>query len=204
MPLNTAPFEVTNPLYTLYWATVGTPPPLVYEDPGVGWTKIGTGGPLNYGEEGITIELPQSVNPFRSVGSAAVRKNFRDTEDANVRIVLVDLTIEQWHLAFNRNTIAATAAAGAGTAAYKSVGGSRGFTLDTVALLLRAPVSPYVAEGNSQYIFWRAQQTGSPSKVSVRGAPVGIELRWSILVDESKSAEENLWKYEAQTGALLT
>jgi hypothetical protein len=203
--MNTSPYEVVNPLYTLYWAAVGAAPPLPWETPGEGYTKIGTGGTLNYGEEGVQIELPQSVNPFRSLGSAAVRKNFRDTEDVKVRITLVDMTIEQWHLAFNRNTITPTAAAGAGTYAYKSIGGSRGFELDTLQLILRANVTPYAAEGFSQYIFWRAQQTGSPSKVSVRGTPVGIQLEWSILVDETQeNDEENLWKYQATTGSVAT
>jgi hypothetical protein len=202
--MNTAPYEVINPLYTLWWAEVGTAFPLVYEAPGVGWTKIGSGGPLNYGEEGVTVSSPQSVNSYRSLGSAGVRKNFRDTEDAKFKIVLVDMTPEQWYLAYNRNTITTTAAAGAGTAAYKSMGGSRGFTLDTVALLLRAPVSPYVADGNSQYQVWRAQQIGSVEKVSVRGNPVAIALEWDALVDETKSAEEQLWKYVAQTSAIAT
>lgn len=186
---NTVPYEVIAAPYTLYVAPVGTAFPLIDANPAVAWVKVGTSGPLNYdGDAGVTIEHPQSINPWRSLGDAGSRKVFRSSEDLKVRMTLVDISLEQYARAINDNTVTDTPA-GVGTAGFRSLGLSRGFTVSTKALLVRGNVSPYGATGNSQYQIPIAAQSGNPTVVFLKDKPAGLALEWMALVDPSQSAD---------------
>lgn len=201
---NTSPLEVINPLYDLYWAAVGATFPLVDAVPDAGtWTKIGTGGFLNYDEEGVSVEIGQELTPWRSLGDAGIRKIFRKSEDAKFGILLVDMTLEQVRHAVNYNAVT-TVAPGVGTAGYKKLGGSRGLSVNTVALLLRASISPYMESGNHQYQVWVAAQSGQPKPVAVKDKPVGYALEWTALVDPSQAEAERQYVIVAQTDAAGT
>lgn len=187
---NTVPYEVLAAPFTLYIATVGTAFPDVDTAPGVGWTKVGTSGPLNYdGDEGVTVEHRQSLNPWRSLGDAGSRKVFRSEEDQIVRMSLVDVTAEQYRLAVNRNTVT-DVPAGVGTPGYRKIGLSRGFTVDTMALLAHADISPYNATGAMQYEVPIAAQQGSPTVTYRKDRPAMLPLEWMTLVDPSQTAAE--------------
>lgn len=202
---NTAPYEVIAAPYTLYVADVGEAFPAVNAAPGVNWTKVGTSGPLNYDRaEGVTVEHRQSVTPWRSAGDTGVRKNFRVEEDQIVRMKLVDITLEQYGLALNHNTITPVAAA-SGIAGTKKIGLSRGTQIVTKALLIRADVSPYGEDLAMQYEIPLAQQIAS-SQVSLSkpGEPAGLNLEWSTLVDvNAASVDERFGRLIAQTAAPL-
>ena len=187
---NSVPYEVLAAPFTLYAAIVGTAFPLVDAVPAVAWVKIGTSGPLNYdGAAGVVVEHRQTLQPWRSLGDAGSRKIFRDEEDQVVRMTLVDVTLEHYRHAINRNTVT-TVAAGVSTVGYKKLGLSRGFTVDTMALLCRADSSPYMADGKMQYEIPIAAQGGSPQVGYVKATPAGLSLEWMTLVDPSQSAAE--------------
>jgi len=187
---NTVPYEVLAAPFTLYAAVVGTAFPLVDAVPAAAWVKIGTSGPLNYdSDEGVVVEHRQNLNPWRSLGDAGSRKVFRVDEDVIIRITLVDVTLEHYKHAINRNTVT-DVAAGVGTAGYRKIGLSRGFTVDTMALLARADSSPYGANWKMQYEFPIAAQQGSPTVIYRKDRPAALALEWMGLVDPSQSAEE--------------
>lgn len=189
--MNSVPYEVIAAPFTLYVAPTGTAFPDVDSTPGAEWTKVGTSGPLNYDRaEGVTVEHRQSTSPWRSSGDTGVRKNFRVEEDQIVRLKLVDITLEQYALAMNHNTVT-TVPAGAGTPGYRKIGLSRGSNIVTKALLVRGNVSPYGEDWNSQYEIPLAQQIGSPSvALSKPGEPAGLNLEFMTLVDTTAASED--------------
>jgi hypothetical protein len=200
--LNATPFEVIAAPFTLWVAVVGTAFPLVSAVPAVAWVEVGSSGPLNYDDAGVTIEQPQSIAFWKSLGDAGSRKAFRSSEDLKIGLTLVDLTLEQYALALNHNAITTVAAASAipGT---KKIGLSRGFSVDTRALLVRGP-SPYMADGIAQFEVPRAAQTGSPSTVFKRDTPAGLKLEWTAMVDPGAATpDEYFGRLVCETAAAL-
>lgn len=187
---NSTPFEVIAGPATLYIAPYGEAFPLIDAAPAGNWTKVGTSGDLNYDEEGLTIEHAQETSPWRALGDAGTRKMFRMTEDLRLRIILVDMTLEQYHLALEHNTVTTTAAV-AGTAGFKKVGLSRNLNLTARALLLRMTgLSSYGADWNAQYEIPRAQQTGNPAPIVRKGQPMSLALEWTALVDTAAATAD--------------
>lgn len=187
---NSAPFEVIAAPLTLYIAAVDPVWPAIDEVPdSLVWTKVGSSGDLNYDQEGVTVEHPQTTTLWRSLGDAGSRKAFRQDEDLKIRLLLVDITLEQYKLALNENTVTTVAAAGP-NAGYKKIGLSRGLTIVTRALLVRSPASPYGDGWNMQYEVPRAMQTGTPSVVYRRSTPAGLALEWTALVDPDAASED--------------
>lgn len=185
--INTQPYEIIGAPLTVWFASVGTAFPLVNENPSGLWTKIGSNGDLNYGDEGITISHSQSVNFFRAVGDAGSRKVFRTEEDQKIKLMLYDLTLEQYRLAINSNPITQVNAS-IGIAGTKKIGLSRGLNVATMALLLRG-LSPYGADLVAQYEVPIAVQIGTPEPVYKKGDAVGLMLEWATLVDANATSE---------------
>lgn len=189
MAVNSAPYEIVAQPFELWVAPVGTAFTLIDEDPESPWTKVGTSGALNYTEKkGVSVTQKQTVDLWRALGSTGPRKAFRTEEEFRVSLELADLTLEQYALALNHNTVT-TQAAGA-AAGYKKIGLSRGLNVIQKALLIRgAAASPYGPDWNAQFEVPIAVQVGSPSISFVKGAPAGIELEWAALEDASASDE---------------
>ncbi len=198
---NTVPYEViaASPI-ALYIATVGATFPTLDADPNPSfWTKIGLSGDLNYDDgAGVSVEHPQNLSPWRSLGDSGSRKVFRQDEDCKIKVKVVDLRLETYSLAINSNPVT-TVPATIGTAGYKKLGLSRGLSVATNALLIRMLVSPYGAEWIGQYEFPRAAQSGSPTVVYLKKDPVGLELEWMSLVDSSAAAAERFGRLIFQT-----
>jgi hypothetical protein len=194
--INAVPREVIAAPYTLWFADVGAIFPTLDEDPDPDdWTKVGTSGALNYDDgAGVTVAHPQSLNYWRSHGDAGSRKVFRQDEDFKCRIVLADMTLEQYALALNNNAVT-TVNAGVGTSGYKSIGLSRGFGVATMALLVRGAASAYLEQGISQYQIWRASQSGTPEVVFKKADPAGLALEWTALVDPEQAATDPTWAF---------
>ncbi len=95
--------------------------------------------------------------------------------------MLVDVTLEQYAFAINGNTVTPTAAS-MGVPGSKKIGLSRGFSVDTRAVLLRGP-SPEMEDGAMQYECPRAAQTGEPKPVFKKDAPAMLAIEWTALVD---------------------
>src|SRR5687768_5399736 len=138
---NTAPFEIIAAPATIWLAPTGTAYPNIDAAPAGTWVKVGTTGDLNYDEEGVSILHGQALEYFRSLGSTGPRKAFRSEEELVIALTLVDVSLEQYALALNHNTVTADAP-GAGDAGDKIIGLSRGLTVTRKALLVRGP-SPY-------------------------------------------------------------
>lgn len=196
---NATPYEIIGAPFSVYIAPVGSPFPDVDEVPDSSdWTLVGTSGDLNYLDEGVTVEHSQAMNFFRALGDSGSRKVFRTSEDLKIRLTLADLTLEQYALALNGNTVTPTSP-GAGVPGSKKVGLSRGLAVDTRALLVRGP-SPYMADGIMQFEVPVACQTGNPQPVMRRDQPAALALEWTALVDPSAaSADERFGRLVAQT-----
>ncbi len=187
MANNSVPYEIIAAPFTVWAAPVGTAFPAVNAAPAVAWIKIGTAGDLNYDEDGVTVAHSQAMEIFRSLGDSGPRKVFRTEEDLKISLMLTDVTLENYKHAMNGNAVT-DVAAGAGTAGYRWIGLSRGFSVDTVALLVRGP-SPYMDAGNMQYQVPRAAQSGNPEIVWRKDKPAGLQLQWTALVDPGAATE---------------
>jgi len=199
---NTQPFEIIAAPFTVWFAPIGTAFPLIDATPAAAWKKVGSSGDLNYLDEGVTISHSQSMEFFRALGDSGSRKVFRTEEDLKIRLVLADVSLEQYTHAINSNTVTTTAAS-AGVAGFKKMGLSRGASVATVALLVRGP-SPYGDGWTLQYEVPYAAQSGNPEPVYMKSAPAALALEWTALVDpNAASAFERFGRLVAQHAAPL-
>ena len=199
-----APYEIIEGPITAWLAPVGSTFPDIDATPGAPWTTLGTSGNLNYMEDGLHIKHEDTVALFRALGSAAPRKAFRTAEGLKVSLVLADLSLEQYLVALNHNTVT-TVAADVGVAGYKKLGLSRGLAVTQRALLCRAPVSAYGEGLNSQYEFPVTVQMGQPDVVYSKGVAAGLTLEWAVLIDpDAASDDEQLGRVLHQTADALT
>ncbi len=200
---NTQPFEVLGAPFTLWIAAVGATFPNIDAAPNGSWTKVGSSGTLNYDDAGVTVTHSQAMNFFRAAGDAGSRKVFRTEEDFKIALMLADMTLEQYRLAINSNTVTTTAASMV-TAGQKVIGLSRGLSVATVALLARGP-SPYMDDGHAQFEVPYAVQTGNPAPVFRKGQASLLALEWTALVDPNAATEyERFGRLRAQTADALT
>jgi len=199
---NAVPFEIIGAPYTVWAAPVGTEYPAVDEEPAGEWMKLGTNGDRNYDDNGVTVKHSQSISKWRGLGSTGAVKAFRSDEDLIVSFVLVDLSLEQYgHLLEQTVT---PAAAGMGTPGTKTIGLSRGLTVQQYALLVRGP-SPYMEDGVMQYEIPVCIQSGEPAPVSKKNAPAALEVQFEALEDpDAASAKERYGRLVAQNADALT
>lgn len=187
MPTNVAPFEIIPFPLTLYWAPTGEAFPDVDETPAGNWTKIGTAGDRNYGE-GVAIVHNQTIERFRPVGATGPVKIQRTEESLIIRATVWDLTLEQYRLGLNNNTVATTAA-GSGTPGFKEVDLYRGLGVTTFALLARGAFSAYGDGWNVQYEVPVVFEAGSPEVMFTKGTPAGLALEFEALEDPNAATE---------------
>lgn len=200
---NSLPYEIIAAPFKVWFAPVGTVFPAVDDAPGGSWTLVGTSGDLNYLDDGVTVTHNQTIERFRALGDCGVRKAFRTEEDQEIRLMLADLQLEQYKLALNGNTVT-TNAASMIAAGYKEIGLSRGFSIATMALLVRGP-SPEMEDGAMQYEVPRCMQVGSPELVYRKGTPAALALVWAALVDpDAASDDERFGRLVVQTAEQLT
>lgn len=202
MANNSVPYEIIAAPYSVWWAPVATAFPDVDTAPAVAWSLVGTSGPLNITDDGVTVEMPQTIEKVRALGDSGTRKVFRIEEDMIIKMMVFDMSIEALQQALNGNAITTTAAA-SGTPGTKKIGLSRGFDVNTVALLVRGP-SPYMSDGALQLEIPRAAQSGSSAVQLNRKAPAALSLEWTALVNPSAANEfERFGVIRAQTAVAL-
>lgn len=202
---NTSPYEIIAAPFDVYRAVTGTAFPLVNATPAAAWKLVGSNGSLNYDEAGITIDHGQDFQEFRALGDAGVRKMFRTAEKLSIKLKLFDITLEQYAAALNDNAVT-TVAAASGVPGTKKLGLSRGFSVATMALMIRGNVTPYggTSAWNMQYEIPIAAQVGSPTVIYNKSMPVGLELEWMVLVDPSAAtADERFGRIVTQTATAL-
>jgi len=184
------PYEVVAQPFTLYVAAVGSAFPDIDEEPGASWTKLGTSGDLNYTEDGVTVTHSQSIELWRALGSTGPRKAFRPEEELRIALVVADLTLEQYAIAMNFNTVS-TESPGVGEPGYKKLGLSRGLQVTQRALLVRGnAASPYGDGWAAQYEVPVAVEAGEPEVVFTKGEPAGLALEFVALEDPDAASDD--------------
>lgn len=182
------PYEIIGAPLTLWLAPVGTAFPLITAAPSGSWNKIGTSGDRNYSGDGVTVSHSQTIQKVRPGGAVGPVKAFRDEEDMMIKVVMWDMTLEQYANGMNGNSIT-TVAAGVGTAGTKKIGLSRGKSVREYALLARG-LSAYDETFNAQYEVARCYQSASPEVVYRKGAPAGLSLEFTALENASAASED--------------
>jgi hypothetical protein len=182
------PYEIIGAPLTLWLAPIGTAFPLVDVTPAGTWVKIGTNGTRSESDDGVTVTHSQTLTKVRPGGATGPVKAFRSEEDLMIKLVLWDLTLEQYMLALNSNTLTTTAAA-TGTAGFKKLGLSRGTSVKEYALLARG-VSPYDEAMTAQYQVPRCYQSASPAPAFKKGVPAGLDLEFTALEDLAAATQD--------------
>lgn len=183
-----APFEIIAAPFTAYYAPLATAFPLIDAAPGAGWVKIGTSGDESMDEEGVTVQHSQEINKIRSLGSTVPIKAFRTAEDLIIAFTLWDVSQEFYRLGLNSNEVT-TVAAGVGAAGTKTVQFYQGEQVATMALLLRAEVSPYGDGMNMQYEVPYCYMSGNPEPQYRKGEPAGYALEFTALRDPNAATK---------------
>ncbi len=171
---------VTGPL-TLWWAPVATAMPAIDDAAVTAFTKIGTSGDQNYTEDGVSIQMDQTLEFFRSLGSAHRICAFRTEQDISVTVTMADLTMAQVRLAMNQNAVTTDT-----TPDINILDLDYGLAVEDIALLIRGTGnSPEFAGANLQFECNRVVEMGSHELSFVKGDPVGLELEFALLLDDS-------------------
>ncbi len=190
----------------IWFAPAGTAFPLINGAPSGSFTKVGTDGSKDYSEDGVTCSHPQTMEVFRGLGSTGPRKIFRTEEDLMIALLSHDISLEQYALALNQNTVTTTAPA-SGIAGIKEIPLHRGAEVAQIALLVRGVgKSPYDPSGgtfNIQYQVPIVSQVGEPEVVFEKGVPAGLELEFQAIEDPDAAAGEEFGKLVAQNAAAL-
>jgi hypothetical protein len=183
-----APYEIIAQPFTVWIAPVGEAFPLIDAAPAGNWSKIGTSGDRNYSEDGVVITHGQSQEVFRASGSTGPIKAFRTEEEMTIGFSLVDVSLEQYARALNGNTV--TDVPEGSEAGFRSIGLSRGLSVQQRALLVRGAGSPYGDDFNMQYEVPVCVQAGEPEVTYVKSAPAMLALSYMVLEDPSASSED--------------
>jgi hypothetical protein len=189
---NTFPFEVIGSPFSIYIAPAATARPLIDAVPAVDWVLLGSNGNKSYAEEGVRVNIPQSFNYFRGLGSAAPLKAFRSEEDAIIQVSLADMSLEVFRQALNQNEVREAGIT-------RTVGLSRGLTVATVALLVRGP-SPYMNDAFCQWWMPYAVNVSNPEVAFRRDNATIYALEWRAIVDPAAALEaDQLGIFEAES-----
>lgn len=177
------PFEIIGAPLTLWVAPVGTVFPTIAAAPGAGWTKVGTNGDRNYENGGVTVTHGKTYDKVRTAGASGPVKAFLSEEDLMFGVTLLDLTLEQYQLALNGNTIT-TVAPASGQPGTKKIGLSEDVGRTREYALLVRGLSPYNEALAMQYQIPRCYQSGAPAPVFRKGGTgAGLALQFEALED---------------------
>lgn len=183
-----APFEIIVGPMTIWTGPVGESFTDVDTTPAGNWNKLGTSGDRNYNEDGVSINNPQTVELIRMLGGTGPIKASRSEEDLMVTITLHDITLEEWSVAMNGNTVVDTPAA-SGTPGIRTLDIYKGVEVTQYALLVRGK-SPY------DDVNWDMQLqipvvvvTSSPNPIFKKGEPAGLEVEFTAIEDPNAASE---------------
>ncbi|WP_086619274.1 hypothetical protein [Erythrobacter tepidarius] len=189
------PFEIIGAPLTLWVAPVGTAFPTITAAPSSPWVKIGTNGDRNYENGGVTVTHAKSYDKVRTAGAAGPVKAFLSEEDLMFGVTLLDLTLEQYQLALNGNTIT-TVAPAAGQPGTKKIGLSEDVGRTKEYALLARGLSPYNEALAMQYCVPRCYQSGAPALVFRKGGTgAGLQLRFEALEDLNATNAQERFGY---------
>lgn len=161
------------------------------------WNLLGLTGAENYADSGIKMNAPQTVNLQRVLGATGPVKAFRDEEDLQLELDVLDLTVETYAWIMTQ-TDPTTQAAGGGNAGSKYTGMYRGFIVGQFAVLLRIP-SAHMDGRLGQFWIPRAVNVGSPEPTFIKGAGAALKVSLTALVDTTQTSGLEFGRYRAQT-----
>lgn len=187
------PYEIfATGAVDVYLAVTGTADPVINSAPPGAWIKVGVAGKDDYSEDGVRVTKETENNEVFANGLYGVRKVFRTREKLTIAFTLMDATMEAYRDAFNQATVSVIT----GPPAEKTVPILENVATPTFrTMLLRAPLSPYMAGGNLQWWIPIVYQTGSIETVYKKSDPVGLALVFSAIAD----ATNGFGKIHAQT-----
>lgn len=189
------PFEIIGAPLTLWVAPVGTAFPTIAAAPGAGWIKVGTNGDRSYEQGGVTVTHGKAYDKVRPAGASGPVKVFLTEEDLMFGLTLLDITLEQYQLALNGNTIT-TVAPAAGQPGTKKIGLSEDVGRTKEYALLARGLSPYNEALAMQYCVPRCFQSGAPAPVFRKGGTgAGLALTFEALEDLAASTAQERFGY---------
>jgi len=174
--------EIVNGPMELYWAPVGEPFPDVDVAPAGNWVFVGSSGALNYDEDGVVLQMEQTIEYFRPLGSTHNSCAFRTEQEILVTVTMVDLSLDQLRIGMNLNATAALV----GPPATLEIDLDYGTVVNDMALLVRGDTkSPELAGGGLQVELNRVVEQASHELEFIKGEPAGVELEFMALVDSA-------------------
>ncbi len=183
---NETPLEIiAGAHFNLYRAVVGTSMPLVNAAPSGSWTLVGANGGINYDQGNVSVKKSRAVKEWFGLRSGMPIKAFGGHEGVEVKVTMMDMTLEQLSAALNGNAVT-TVAAGSGTAGYKSIELESGLLVTQYALLVRIVSAHF--DGLGQYELPIVYQAGEPEAVFKQDEPVGVALTFRALRHASLGA----------------
>ncbi len=189
------PFEIIGAPLTLWVAPVGTAFPAIGAAPSSPWVKLGTNGDRSYESGGVTVTHGKTYDKVRTAGASGPIKAFLSEEDLMFGVTLLDLSLEQYQVALNGNTIT-TVAPAAGQPGTKKIGLSEDVGRTKEYALLARGLSPYNEALAMQYCVPRCYQSGAPAPVFRKGGTgAGLQLQFEALEDLSATNAQERFGY---------
>jgi hypothetical protein len=174
--------ELIGAPLTLFLAPVGTPFP-DFDDPEVsfdaGWVKVGLSGDKNYTDDGVTVDLAQTIETFTPAGGTLPRKAWRTMESVDITVNVADMRAEALSDALNGNDVTTGVD-------FRSIPLLKGIDVTEYALLARG-LSAYDG-GASQIQVPRCYQSAEPSITFNKGEAASAELTFAALDPEGNQA----------------
>ena len=145
--------------------------------------------------EGITTTHRKTYDKVRTAGASGPVKAFLSEEDLMFGLTLLDLTLEQYQLALNGNTVT-TVAPASGQPGTKKIGLSEDVGRTKEYALLARGLSPYDETLAMQYCIPRCFQSGAPAPVFRKGGTgAGLALTFEALEDLTAANAQERFGY---------
>lgn len=175
---------------TVWLAPAGTTFPAIDAVPNGAWERLGKLGDENYTADGVSVQLPQTLEGFTPAGATMPAKMWRTESGVIVGVTVADVRPEVMTYALNGNTV--TDESGA-----FSVSLLRDVDVTEYALLARGQ-SPYDNTQIGQFQVPRCVVDGEPEIVFTKGGdPAAIEFEFTAL-DPYDAADDFKVIFEAE------
>jgi len=181
---------------TAYVAPVGTVMPAVnLATPAAPWVAIGET------QGGLKAKYDQKIEEITSDQRTGPVKAVRTEESLAIETECLEYTLEK--LAYTLGNTVTDTAEGVGTIGTRSIGMSRGATVDEYAFLFRGS-SPYMDSANAQYEVPRGYFAGAHEVSADKKGNKTIKIEFHALEDlDAVSADERFGKLICQDAAAL-
>jgi len=185
-------YEIITGVCGMHIADEGTAFPDVDAEPGVGWTDLGET------QDGVTLNMEQTISEVFTDQSTGPKKAIRTQETLGVAINLVEGTLE--NLALVMGNAITTVAPGASQIGIKSLGLTRGPTVDRYSFLIRGEEqSPYGDSYPIQYEIPVGYCSGSTALAYKKDGNMVIPVELRALEDpDAASVSEKFGRVIAQ------